>query len=136
MALLAASDRAVPPPDRHTLRRFRRIVSDLGADLYLGVEEEALAGLVHVTYSRRLAAGQRAQLDQLLVAPGCRRRGIGSALLSFARQRAAKRGCDELSCVLGSKDGEAAAFLQAVGFGAEKVQLSLGLPRAEESSKV
>jgi GNAT superfamily N-acetyltransferase len=44
--------------------------------------------------------GQRAGLDQLLVADAFRRRGIGAALLEFAQRRARGRGCTALSCAL------------------------------------
>lgn len=98
MNLLAASGVPVPPPDRATLRRFRHIVADLGADFYLALVDETLAGLVHVTYARQLTVPPQARLDQLVVAGSLRRRGIGSALLEFAQKRARRRGCATLVC--------------------------------------
>jgi GNAT superfamily N-acetyltransferase len=100
MALLAACGNPVPPPDRVTLRRFRHIVADLGADFYLALVDGEIVGLVHVTYVRGLTMGQRAGLDQLLVAGAFRRRGIGAALLEFAQRRAQGRGCTALHCAL------------------------------------
>jgi GNAT superfamily N-acetyltransferase len=100
MGLLAACGLPVPPPDRATLRRFRHIVADLGTDFYLALVDGELAGLVHVTYARELPMGQRAGIDQLLVAEAFRRRGIGTALLEFAQRRAQGRGCTELRCAL------------------------------------
>jgi GNAT superfamily N-acetyltransferase len=44
--------------------------------------------------------GQRAGLDQLLVAEAFRHRGIGTALLDFAHRRAQGRGCSVLRCAL------------------------------------
>jgi len=99
MRLLAGSGLPVPPPDRATLRRFRHIVADLGSDFYLALMEGVLAGLVHVTYTRRLATLPDARLDQLIVAEAFRRRGVGSALWHFARERARRRGCDRVFCV-------------------------------------
>jgi len=93
MAVLAASGMPVPPPDRATLHRFRNIVADLGADLYVAVVDGIVAGVVHVTYNRRLTTAARAQIDLLCVAPEHRRRGVGSALLRFAHKRALGRGC-------------------------------------------
>jgi GNAT superfamily N-acetyltransferase len=100
MGLLTACGIPVPPPDRATLRRFRHIVADLGTDFYLALVDGELAGLVHVTYARELTMGQRAGLDQLLVAEAFRRRGIGTALLDFAQRRAQGRGCSALCCAL------------------------------------
>lgn len=100
MGLLTACGLPIPPPDRATLRRFRHIVADLGTDFYLALLDGALAGLVHVTYARELTMGQRARLDQLLVAEAFRHRGIGTALLDFAQRRAQGRGCTVLRCAL------------------------------------
>lgn len=102
MALLASSGDPLAPPDRATLRRFRNIVADLGADFYLAVEGDVATGLVYITYSRQLTTPARASLDQLVVADAYRRRGIGSALLQFAHQRAERHGCARLTCTLPS----------------------------------
>jgi N-acetylglutamate synthase-like GNAT family acetyltransferase len=115
MQLLATSGVALPPPDRATLRRFRNIVADLGADFYIAAIDGTLAGLVHVTYARRLAARPQAQLDQLVVADAVRRRGIGSALLAVAQERARRRGCAQLSCALAAADAPAREFLRKAG---------------------
>ena len=111
MALLAESGGAVPVPDRATLRRFRQLVADLGGDFYLALVDDAVVGLVHVTYARRLAAPPSAVLDQLVIAAPTRRRGIGSALLAFAEKRARQRGCAAFSCVVPDGDAAACAFL-------------------------
>jgi N-acetylglutamate synthase-like GNAT family acetyltransferase len=115
MTLLGTSGAAVPPPDRATLRRFRNLVADLGTDFYLALVDGTLAGLIHVTYARQLSALPQAQLAQLLVDPALRRRGIGSALLAFIRQRARKRGCRTFCCAVGTHDSAARAFLEQAG---------------------
>jgi len=115
MNVLAASGVAVPPPDRATLRRFRNIVADLGTDLYLAMVDGTVAGFVHVTYARQLTVLPQARLDQLVVAAAFRRRGIGSALLAFARHRARRRGCADLSCALLSGSAPARQFLEKAG---------------------
>ena len=115
MAVLAASGVPVPPPDRATLHRFRKIVADLGADFYVAVIDGDVAGLVHVTYSRRLTTAARAQLDMLCVAPENRRRGIGSALLRFARKRATGRGCAFLAHDVDASDAAATRLLASHG---------------------
>lgn len=93
MAVLAAAGVPVPPPDRATLHRFRNIVADLGADFYVAVEAGTVVGVLHVTYNRRLTTAARAHVDLLCVTPAHRGRGVGAALLHFARRRASGRGC-------------------------------------------
>ena len=119
MGLLAAGGVAVPAPDRATLRRFRQIVADLGGDFYLASVDDVVVGLVHVTYARQLAALPSALLDQLVVVPTYRRRGIGSALLAFVERRARQRGCDTFTMVVPqTADSTARAFLEKGGLAA------------------
>jgi len=116
MELLAASGVSVPPADRATLRRFRRVVADLGADLYIAVIDEKIVGIVHATYARQLTTTARAHIEALLVAPAVRRMGIGSSLQAFIIERARRRGCDTLVCAPVATANEAARFLAALGW--------------------
>ena len=123
MALLAESGGTVPVPDRATLRRFRQLVADLGGDFYLALVDDAVVGLVHVTYARQLAAPPSALLDQLVVVPACQRRGIGSALLAFAERRARQRGCSTFtSLVPHATNGGVRTFLERSGLAPRGVQ--------------
>ncbi len=115
MALLAASGIAVPPPERATLRRFRYVVADLGTDFYLAFVDGTLAGLVHVTYARRLTLRPRAWLAELVVGTSFRHRGVATAVLAFARERARRRGCGTLSGCVPIADSAARGFLQSAG---------------------
>ena len=119
MGLLAAGGTAVPVPDRATLRRFRQVVADLGGDFYLALVDDVVVGLVHVTYARQLAAPPSALLDQLVVVPAYRRRGIGSALSAFVERRARQRGCDTFTVVVPqTADATARVFLAESGLAA------------------
>ncbi len=130
MRLLVASGVAVPPPDRASLRRFRRLAADLGADFYLALVDGTLAGLLHVTYARQLVSAPLARIDQLLVAAEWRRRGIGTALLAFARERARRRGCGSLACAV-PPDAEAARrFLEKAGLAVSPSGFVQGLEAA------
>lgn len=115
MALLAACEVPVPPPDRATLHRFRNIVADLGGDFYVALDGPRLIGLVHLTYHRRLTTAARARIDLLCVHPEYRRHGLGSALLRFARKRAAKRGCALLAGDTDPQDRESVRLLESQG---------------------
>ncbi len=116
MRLLAEAGRVVPPPDRATLRRFRQLVADLGADVYLAFVDAVLAGLVHVTYARQLVHGPLARIDHLVVAAPLRRRGVGTALLRLALIRANKRGCKAVTCAVDPNVNTPTAFLARAGF--------------------
>jgi GNAT superfamily N-acetyltransferase len=111
MRLLAAGEAPAALPDRGTLRRFRAIVNDLGGDFYLALTGGAVAGLVHITYVRQLAEAPGARIERLIVGGPFRRRRIGAALLEFATQRAIRRGCGTLTCLVPSGDNAAACAM-------------------------
>jgi GNAT superfamily N-acetyltransferase len=127
MQLFAASGMPVPPPERATLRRFRQLVADLGADFYLALVDGALAGLIHVTYVRQLAAPPAARVEQLVVALALRHCGIGSSLLRFAQQRARQHGCGTLSCAPADAAPAAGPFLEKGGLTAHGALYIQGL---------
>ena len=129
---LLAFDEPAPVAERRTLRRFRDIVNDLGGDLYLALVDDAIAGLVHVTYIRQLAAPPRAQIERLIVTTPSRGHGIGSALFEFARRRAIRRGCGTLICSIPADTG-AAAFLEKVGLRCEGQRFVTEFPAADGS---
>jgi GNAT superfamily N-acetyltransferase len=115
MRLVAESGSAMPPPDRATLRRFRQLVADLGADFYLATVDERVVGVAHVTYARQLLSGPQATLSTLLVANDSQRQGIGTALLRFAIERARKRACISLRCALAGEARTGARLLEQAG---------------------
>ena len=114
-ALLRTAGAPESAPDRATLRRFRRLVADLGADLYVAATDARLLGVVHVTYARTLT-GQRAHLELLAVAGDARRRGVGRGLVLLAAQRARRRGCAALCCVAAAAADGGGAFLSHTGW--------------------
>jgi len=113
VGLYAASGLPAPVPDRATLRRFRRIVADLGVDFYVAVERERIVGMIHVVYTRHLGDGLHAEVIAWLVDSQRRRLGVGAALLDLATQRARKRQCQTLTIAPGvAADAIAPALLR------------------------
>ncbi|HUE30502.1 MAG TPA: hypothetical protein VMR79_06490 [Verrucomicrobiae bacterium] len=107
-ALLAA-----PAGDR-LARVFRRILADLGTDLYVAEDERGeIVGLVSVLYARSLARGGRSALLD-----GARARGpaLLAELVAFAEERARKRGCRRLAAWVDAGDRELRAALLARGY--------------------
>lgn len=114
-SILAANGLPAPTPQRADLHRFRRLVSDLGADLYVAEIDARVVGLVHVTYSRHLS-GQRGRLALLVVAPEAQSRRVGRGLAALAAQRARRRGCTALRAGATSPTSPAARFLVHIGY--------------------
>ena len=101
-------------------RFFRRLVADLGHDLY--VAEDAggeIVGLVAVSYARSLLRGGR---SALLDGVRTRREPAGpllQGLVAFAEERARRRGCRRLAAWVDPGDAGLHAALLARGYRAE-----------------
>lgn len=96
-------------------RFFRRVVADLGTDLYVAEDGDgAIVGLVSVVYARSLVrGGMSATLD------GARARAAPALLdrlVAFAEERARRRGCRRLAAWVEPGDAELRAALVARGY--------------------
>ena len=112
-ALLAA-----PATDRLE-RIFRRLLADLGTDLYVAEDERGeIVGLVSVLYARSLARGGR---SALLDGARARRPALLPELVAFAEERARKRGCRRLAAWVEAGDAELRAALVARGYRAAEL---------------
>lgn len=98
LRLLTQAGEATPVPDRAMLSRFRRIVSDLGNDLYVALVGERLVGFVQITYRRDITLGLRGRVESLTVAADERAREVATSLARLAEQRARRRCCFDLRC--------------------------------------
>ena len=135
MKILADNGLPVPPPDRATLRRFRRLVSDLGADLYVAVTGERVAGFVYLSYTRQLTVRCRARLEALAVGKESLERGVDSSLLVLACQRARRRGCSALFCDAGLEHDSLRALLASSGWSPGAGVFRFELPPEETEGK-
>jgi len=102
---------------RPASRFFRRLVADLGGDVY--VAEDAggeIVGLVALTYARSLTRGGRSALLDGVRARRDAARPVIEGLVQFAEDRARRRGCHRLAAWLEPEDGELRAALQARGY--------------------
>jgi GNAT superfamily N-acetyltransferase len=119
LEVLSSSGLPIPPADRAVLRRFRRLASDLGSDFYVALAGERVVGFVHVTYARQLTVGMRGRIEALVVAPDARRDGVGTSLVTLARQRARRRGCHDLRCTPDGAENGIRPFLTRNGWRVE-----------------
>jgi hypothetical protein len=115
---LAGVESLLGPAARSGIERiFRRIVADLGTDVYVAEDRQgAIVGLVSVVYARSLVrGGVSAVLD------GARARpepgpGVLEGLVAFAEERARKRGCRRLTAWVDPEDRDLRAMLVARGY--------------------
>jgi len=111
----AAVEALLAVPDGDRLERvFRRILADLGTDVYVAEDERGeIVGMVSVLYARSLACGG---LAALLDGARTRRPALLPGLLAFAEERARKRGCRRLAAWVDAGDVELRAALLARGY--------------------
>jgi hypothetical protein len=98
-------------------RAFRRIVADLGTDVYVAEDSAgAIVGMVSVVYARSLVHGG---LCALLDAVRTRHEPAAALLgplVAFAEARARKRGCRRFTAAIEHADGPLRALLLERGW--------------------
>ena len=122
-AMLGAAA-ATSPPER-LAHFFRRVLADLGSDVYVAEDARGeIVGLVAVTYARSLMhGGHSALLDGVRT---CREPAgpLLEGLLLFAEERARRRGCRRLTAWVEPGDVTLRAALLARGYRAEELLVS------------
>lgn len=97
----------------------RRMLSDLGTDVYVAEDEAgSLVGVVAVGYVRSLAAGAFAAVLDTARAAGSDAETVLSELVAFAEERARRRGCRMMRAQPGPDDVVLRAVLAARGYDA------------------
>jgi hypothetical protein len=98
-------------------RVFRRLVGDLRGDVYVAEDGGgAVVGFVSLVYARSLArGGLSATLDGARVAREPRR-PLLEELVTFAEQRARRRGCVRLGAWVDPREADLRAALLARGY--------------------
>ena len=98
------------------LRRFRAI-QHLETVLLAQVEAEQAVGFCSLHLRPWLTADHPyAELTELFVRPGWRRRGVGTALVRRAEAMARDRGARDLVLLTGFRNAAAQAFYRAMGY--------------------
>jgi hypothetical protein len=101
-------------------RLYRRVVADLGTDLYVAEDARGdVVGLVSVVYGRSLfRGGLAARLDGARASDAAP--AVLEGLLAFAERRARRRGCARLEVRLEGADAALRAALLARGYRADE----------------
>jgi hypothetical protein len=110
------------------MRLYRRVVADLGTDLYVAEDGGGeVVGLVSIVYSRSLfRGGLSARLDgaRAATSPAA---PVLDGLIAFAERRARRRGCHRLEAQPDGGDTALDSALRARGYcGTEALVADLG----------
>ena len=106
-------------------RSFRRIVADLGNDVYVAERPGGeIVGMVSVVYARSLVHGG---LSAILDGARARHepaRELLEPLVAFAEERARKRGCRRLTAQVEREEAELRATLLERGYGTGELMVT------------
>lgn len=102
----------------HYQHAFAAIEADPRNELFVADAEGHVVGTFQLTYLPHIFdhGRERAQIEALFVASSARGRGIGSALIAFALDRARKRGCALVQLNSNKSRKDAHRFYEAAGF--------------------
>ncbi len=80
-------------------------------------DETGIMGMVNLLYTISTALGGRvAVLEDMITAPRCRGRGVGSQLLTFALEYARTQGCRRVTLLTDHDNHDAHRFYETHGF--------------------
>jgi len=109
--------------------RFREVIATPDEQILIAEVDGAQAGYLvwrvldtpktPYTHARRVA-----HVDALAVAPSCRRRGVGRALMKAAAVAAAERHCSALQLDVRAHNAEARAFYEGLGYTAVQSRMA------------
>ncbi len=106
-------------PDRATHERGLRLIIDdpqIGRILVLR-DDATIQGMANLLYTVSTALGARvAILEDMIVDPSCRGRGLGSKLLDAAIEQARAAGCQRITLLTDRANARAQRFYQSRGF--------------------
>jgi GNAT superfamily N-acetyltransferase len=110
--------------ERHDLTQhetgplFKEISAMPGHELLVAEEEGVVVGSMVLLIVPNFSHGALpwAMVENLVVDPAHRRRGIGRALMDYARDRAREAGCYKMQLLSNTKRKEAHRFYKKLGF--------------------
>ncbi len=98
--------------------RIAGLIDDPDTDYLVAFDEGgACAGFLQQRYRRDIwTTGGEAYIEDLFVASGSRRRGLGGRLVEAAVERARARGCSLVTLDTNERNGPAIALYESLGF--------------------
>jgi ribosomal protein S18 acetylase RimI-like enzyme len=115
-------------------RAFEAIRSAENNELIVAVRDEAVVGMLQITYSPGLTrrGGWRATIETVRVRSDMRRMGIGAALIRHAIDRARKRGCRIAQLTAHNSRTNAHRFYESLGFSASHIGMKMTITPAAD----
>jgi len=119
LALLFAQEAEFAPDAERQAAGLRAILSDSNAGAILVAREGGeIVGMVNLLFTVSTFLGSRvALLEDMIVLPDQRGKGMGTALLHAAIARAKAEGCARITLLTDGANAEAKAFYRRAGFG-------------------
>jgi GNAT superfamily N-acetyltransferase len=124
LALIDQFDRPVSPrPSAMELEKIFSNILQSGGAVVGAFMEGNLVGTCTINLCANLSWSGRpyAIIENVIVAPGHRRKGAGKALLRFAQDFAQESGCYKVALMTGSKNPETLKFYEEAGFSGSKI---------------
>ena len=106
------------PSREEFARRITGLIDDPDTDYLVALDEnEACSGFLQQRYRRDIwTTGGEAYIEDLFVAQGSRRRGLGGRLVEEAVERARARGCSLVTLDTNERNSPAIALYESLGF--------------------
>ena len=117
-----------PLPEGY-LRAFHAIDGDPRHRVIVGVQDGEIVATLQLSFIPQLTdvGSERAHIEAVRVVRDRRGVGIGSAMLTWAIERARERGCGTMQLTSNSARTEARRFYESLGFVASHVGMKLPL---------
>lgn len=117
-----------PLPESY-FKAFQAIDSDPNNELIVACQGDEVIGVQQITFTPFIThqGGWRATIEGVRTASSMRGKGIGSALIQWAIERAKERGCHLVQLTTDKKRPEALRFYEHLGFKATHEGLKLKL---------
>ncbi|WP_437578646.1 GNAT family N-acetyltransferase [Sorangium sp. So ce887] len=123
------SDHPGPPLDPRYREALAAIAEDPNNALLVAEVEGRVAGAFHLTLIQYVAnrGGRVAQIENVIVDPSLRSRGIGEAMMRWAIDEARRRGCFRVQLTSNKVRRRAHRFYERLGFVASHEGMKLKL---------
>ena len=108
-----------------TAERLDALLKSSRDKIFVAEQESRLVGYLHLEDYDLLYNGHLKNIMGIAVDPGCRRQGIGKALLEAGESWAREQGAEGIRLSSGESRKDAHAFYRALGYEGNKLQLNL-----------